>query len=65
MNSFLNNTLPAQSSPTIDEQLRKFGETITGTPAPKDESGQVEMQAHYTIETQNVAKNKQNFNGSK
>nr|DAM95556.1 MAG TPA: hypothetical protein [Caudoviricetes sp.] len=51
--------------PTIDEQLRKFGETITGTPAPKDESGQVEMQAHYTINPQNVAKNKQNFNGSK
>lgn len=59
MNSFLNNTLPAESLPTIDEQLRKFGETITGTPAPKDESGQVEMQAHYTIETQNVGGNNQ------
>lgn len=59
LNETLNNTLPAQSLPTIDEQLRKFGETITGTPAPKDESGQVEMQAHYTIETQNVGGNNQ------
>lgn len=59
LNETLNNTLPAQSLPTIDEQLRKFGETITGTPAPKDESGQVEMQAHYTRETQNVGGNNQ------
>lgn len=63
MNSFLNNTLPAESLPTIDEQLRKFGETITGTPAPQQsESGQViNDNGNYTINPQNVAKNKQNL----
>lgn len=62
MNSFLNNTLSAESLPTIDEQLRKFGETITGTPAPQQsESGkEINANGNYTINPQNVAKNKQN-----
>lgn len=50
----------------LDEWAEKeWGEKENKTPAPKDESGQVEMQAHYTINPQNVGGNKQNFKKEK
>lgn len=62
MNSFLNNTLPAQSLPTIDEQLRKFGETITGTPAPQNQGGQeIIVSDNYTTNSQILGGNNQNL----
>lgn len=66
MNSFLNNTLPAESLPTIDEQLKKFGETITGTPAPQNQGGQeIIVSDNYTTNSQILGGNKQNFKKEK
>lgn len=60
MNSFLNNTLPAESLPTIDEQLKKFGETITGTPAPQNQGGQeIIVSDNYTTNPQILGGNNQ------
>lgn len=62
MNSFSHNTLPAQSLPTIDEQLRKFGETITGTPAPQNQGGQeIIVSDNYTTNSQILGGNNQNL----